>query len=161
MYAQMIPIVRTFMEIILAIASQDTRNMILIVKMLMSVKKALLIVNRIALTPSVALIVNVNLDMLWMTMTEKHAKRFSIYVHFIPHLTAAMDVGLMTIISTKEFVSVHQDLNLILTIPLVKILMNAINLAPVNIIAQTFKARLSVHAPMDTHYKMMEYHAKI
>lgn len=39
--------------------------------------------------------------------------------------------------------------------------MNARNLAHVNIIAQTFKAHLGVHAPLDTHYRMMEDHAKV
>lgn len=43
--------------------------------MLMSVKKASLIVSKFALTPSVVLTVSVNLDMSWMTLTEKRAKK--------------------------------------------------------------------------------------
>lgn len=39
--------------------------------------------------------------------------------------------------------------------------MNAMNQAPANIIAQTFKAPLSVFAPLDTHWKRMEGHAKV
>lgn len=41
----------------------------------MSVKKASLIVSKFALTPSVVLTVSVNLDMSWMTLTEKRAKK--------------------------------------------------------------------------------------
>lgn len=44
-------------------------------KMLMSVKKASLIVSKFALTPSVVLTVSVNLDMSWMTLTEKRVKK--------------------------------------------------------------------------------------
>lgn len=41
--------------------------------MLTNAKEASMIVSRFALTPSVVSIVNVNLDILWMTLTEKHA----------------------------------------------------------------------------------------
>lgn len=51
--------------------------------MLMSVKKALLIVSKFALTPSVVLTVSVNLDMSWMTLTEKRAKKVFIQQNVI------------------------------------------------------------------------------